>query len=406
MRFITIRIAVFLIVLSGLFIIAVKPASADKNYIGNILPPTTLYGPHTSAEIWAEMNVPAEVTITRVWAEIYPPGSGTSVIIDLEDADDDGRYSTTDYDFISEGDYGILIRAVDSNGTTAFPKDTYVSRRELTADEYEQDDTFEEAGIIVLNDPTPQTHNFHDPGDADWVIFYGLQGKTYTLRADNVNASSNAVIELYDTDGLKVLKSSRNDESTAGTNVSIDWISPEDGIYPVKITNFNSNYFGENIVYEFEIYRPSAAGEGILKGKVHQILNDDPIYKARIRTTQSGSAISEADGSYILYEDAPSAGTSYTLIAEAGGYRKYEKVGILFDPDEATTENIPMTPDSIEILPGDLYPDGKWDLDDLILGLQTAAGMDVSVSFQADVDGDGRIGLEEAIYILQKISLP
>jgi hypothetical protein len=59
-----------------------------------------------------------------------------------------------------------------------------------------------------------------------------------------------------------------------------------------------------------------------------------------------------------------------------------------------------------EILAGDINDDDRVDLTDAILTLKIIAGMDTdqTVCEMADVNGDGKIGMEEVIYILQKIS--
>jgi len=53
---------------------------------------------------------------------------------------------------------------------------------------------------------------------------------------------------------------------------------------------------------------------------------------------------------------------------------------------------------------GDVNSDSKIDLADVILVLRVMSGVPVNeiVSFSADVSGDCRIGMEEAVYILQK----
>lgn len=57
------------------------------------------------------------------------------------------------------------------------------------------------------------------------------------------------------------------------------------------------------------------------------------------------------------------------------------------------------------VIPGDIDGDGFADLGDAVLGLQIIAGAepewDVIID---DVNGDGRIGLEEVIYIFQWIA--
>ena len=61
------------------------------------------------------------------------------------------------------------------------------------------------------------------------------------------------------------------------------------------------------------------------------------------------------------------------------------------------------------VMPGDVSGDGNLVIDDVILALQVAAGMQPDICAACiqrgvDVNGDRRIGLEEAIYILQKVA--
>ena len=59
----------------------------------------------------------------------------------------------------------------------------------------------------------------------------------------------------------------------------------------------------------------------------------------------------------------------------------------------------------INPLPGDMDGNGNPNLADAILALQIAAGMDPSQNIykSADVNGDGKIGIEEAVYVLEKV---
>ncbi len=59
-----------------------------------------------------------------------------------------------------------------------------------------------------------------------------------------------------------------------------------------------------------------------------------------------------------------------------------------------------------DAVPGDINGDGKVDLADLVLALQICSGIEINtfVDVDADVNGDNRIGMVEASYILQKIS--
>jgi len=58
------------------------------------------------------------------------------------------------------------------------------------------------------------------------------------------------------------------------------------------------------------------------------------------------------------------------------------------------------------VMPGDINQDKQIDLTDAILALQIASGIDLDTLMNkaADVDGDGKIGLAEAVYVLQFVA--
>ncbi len=56
-------------------------------------------------------------------------------------------------------------------------------------------------------------------------------------------------------------------------------------------------------------------------------------------------------------------------------------------------------------IPGDVDGSGSTDLKDVIIALQVCSGFTPDVDTDADVNGDGRIGLEEAVYALKAAAL-
>jgi len=73
------------------------------------------------------------------------------------------------------------------------------------------------------------------------------------------------------------------------------------------------------------------------------------------------------------------------------------------DPEKTEDKNMPPEPAVIPLIPGDIDDDGDADLGDAILGLQVLSGMEPyqPVFVTADVNGDGKIGMAEVLYILR-----
>jgi hypothetical protein len=53
---------------------------------------------------------------------------------------------------------------------------------------------------------------------------------------------------------------------------------------------------------------------------------------------------------------------------------------------------------------GDLSGNGEVSLEDVIIGLHVVSGLNPQVALTGDVNVDNRIGLPEALYILQKMA--
>ena len=75
--------------------------------------------------------------------------------------------------------------------------------------------------------------------------------------------------------------------------------------------------------------------------------------------------------------------------------------GIVISNEGLTSRNFELNP---AVAKGSIDGDSIIDLADAILALQVLAGMEPSPVFkEADVNEDGKIGLEEVIYILQEV---
>ncbi|MFZ2806679.1 MAG: serpin family protein [Desulfosalsimonadaceae bacterium] len=78
------------------------------------------------------------------------------------------------------------------------------------------------------------------------------------------------------------------------------------------------------------------------------------------------------------------------------------------NPDQADTDGdgIGDTCDPVSNMPGDINGDRTVNLADLVIALQICDGLDITppINLAADVDGDSRLGMVEALYILRKIA--
>ncbi|RLC13513.1 MAG: hypothetical protein DRI57_16050, partial [Deltaproteobacteria bacterium] len=129
-------------------------------------------------------------------------------------------------------------------------------------------------------------------------------------------------------------------------------------------------------------------------------------------TTNNGTAKAGKDytaDSGTLTIPAGSSSTTVTIELIANDTRSVN--GSFFtldlnDPDNATLrDNQGVGRITGKIGPGDVNGDGKVDIEDAILALQILAGIESETVYSdADVDVDGKIGIAELIFILQTAS--
>ncbi len=373
--------------------------AGDAPLTGSISPETTLNG-ETSAVIRAE-NVTTTGELQKVWAVITPPGyiqNPETPLTDLPVVEllpvGDNRFEGTYDGFMLLGIYEISVFAIDKNGNLSSPKTTRFTQTTVGPDSYEEDDDSEQAKVIVINDTSPQNHNFDVSGDEDWVKFYGISGEHYTIQVDNPGANCDAVIEVRDTKNNPVLPP--RDDQGPGEPEMLDWTCPKDGIYYVMVRNNDSAIFGENSQYELKVYRPIMFS-GLIAGMITQACTEQIIAGAIIKTTSGASAISKPNGAYLM---APSPGT-FTLTAEASGFKMATENNVTIKDGEVKTKHFQLFTD----VEGDVNNSGDTDLADAVSALQIIAGEPLlNINSEADLDGDHKIGLEEVVYILQEVS--
>ena len=150
--------------------------------------------------------------------------------------------------------------ATPTNTPTATPSPTPTPTPTITPtstplclDDFEPDDSWQQAKLIFLDAGTQQ-HNFHQPGDVDYVKFGVTAGTELTLYTDNLGSGVDTTLTLYDSDGVTQL--AYNDIDPLNPPASrIDWTAPASGTYFLKAAHFNPEAGGCNMTYELAVER-------------------------------------------------------------------------------------------------------------------------------------------------------
>lgn len=297
--------------------------------IGSVTEDQILYGT-TSSSLWAD-KVTSTGTIDKVWAVITPPGyvsgghdqSMTALQELVLGKAGSGRYEGTYTDFTIFGVYHITIYAMDVDGNISTVKVTTVQQTDAP-DMYEDDDTYNQAKDITLNDPYPQQHNFHDEGDADWVKFSALMNEPYTFKASNLGPDCDAVMELYDSDGITRIAQWNN--PGAGVEELHSYIFLSDGTYYLKVTNAAGGVFGNGTGYDLYFFRESGAFYYVtFRGLVKNAVTGVPMQGVPVRFGNYGGVSQAGSGYYAFVVIMSSPSESHTLTATYPAYYNYSK---------------------------------------------------------------------------------
>ncbi len=156
-------------------------------------------------------------------------------------APDNGMYYVRVRDTLNIGGddttYTIVVQS-ESYGPTP------VTVTELCRDLFEEDGLPEQARLITSNE-TQRDHVLCPTGDADWVKFFGLRGKTYYIYTDTRNkgagaqngteAGADTVIYLADRDGVSIIDF--NDDIQGSLDSELRFTPTADGFYYLQVKN-------------------------------------------------------------------------------------------------------------------------------------------------------------------------
>jgi hypothetical protein len=300
--------------------------------IGEVVANQNIRGADLPVTIWAR-KVTTTGNIQEVWAVITPPGYSSTVLpnesvtnlnkVSMTYDPVDQRYEGTSSDFPKAGRYKVVIYAKDSDGNISMVEERIFTRVDIK-DEYEEDDSKDDANIIVVNGEDPQQHNFYD-GDADWVKFYGVDDVSYEFKATNVGTNNDVVIELYGSDGSTRIDQWENNFG-GGVSESHSWIcctGDQSGFFYVKVLNA-LGLSGEGTEYDLEVNDTIGPGEGQLTGRATISGTTTGIDKALVKTFSGSTLVRQTETNSVgIYSMSHPVGpytisitkSPYTLIA-------------------------------------------------------------------------------------------
>ena len=117
-------------------------------------------------------------------------------------------------------------------------------------DAYEPDDNPLLANYISV-DGTKQTHDFHVPGDHDWLKFNATSDISYIIETSDLGNESDTYLYLYDTDGTTEIE--HDDDSGIGLASKIVWNCSISGTYYIMVRHWSSSAFGPETGYNISV---------------------------------------------------------------------------------------------------------------------------------------------------------
>lgn len=225
-------------------------------------------------------------------------------------------------------------------------------------------------------------------GDVDYFSFYATSGITYFILTSNLSSSCDTIIYLYDINGTTLIKF--NDDWGVGFTSRIGWAAPSSGTYYIKVLHYSPYGTGTYSIEVTEEKPPVGGWLAGIKGGVYNSFTGKPITNGTIYVTDFFDDFNFAMlNGYYLGMLQPG---TYSITASAVGYYPQSYSNVTLGRMDIETINFELDP--------------KFDLSELISALQMLAGMENSLGEHGldDINGDGRIGLEEIIYLLQIVS--
>ncbi len=124
----------------------------------------------------------------------------------------------------------------------------------VNSDDYESDNSYDDATPISTCEYMFQRHNFHNSEDVDWLKFEATPGVMYSFQAINLGPNCDIGFRLYDADAKKVLM---DIGSTDNNSLELEWTCPDNDVSVndytryIELSCLNSQDDGVGTEYDF-----------------------------------------------------------------------------------------------------------------------------------------------------------
>lgn len=229
----------------------------------------------------------------------------------------------------------VQLAVDDGHGKTAAQE--FVITVAIGPDDYEVDDSAALANLISVESGDFQEHNFHDQGDEDWGVFHAEAQMVYGVRAFELGANADVVLEMYAADGTTLLRTvnaaGAGGEEQFQFDPNGDFSRPS-GLFLLRVRNGNPAAFGTSTNYKLSVTRiGGSAPIGFLSGQFVDV-NSNPVRGTLI--VANGITVTITDGAYFV---ALAPGT-YSLTGTTAGFQPESVAGVLVADATTTVVNI------------------------------------------------------------------
>ena len=215
-------------------------------------------------------------------------------------------------------------------------------------DQFEPNDTPENANLIIIGSDERPLRNFHSNTDIDWVVFFAQNDEFYTIDISPVNNNADLLPDytLFFLNGSELFQEC---ETIRGGNsdqfdcpvIGSEFNPSKKGFYFIKLENSNPNVTGDGSSYTIGIIGQLTGNIG---GHVRDAITKEPIIGATI--TIKGSSLSLQSKTAGLYTLRFPPFNSFILLATHDDYIEFKTE--VTDPDPLKPVDIDMVPKNSE----------------------------------------------------------